>query len=67
MGGSGLVNPSLTDSKAPLTKPPMRAGHASGDDYTDGYRWGEPQERNGDPDTIIADVVAEIECTTYRD
>lgn len=44
-----------------VDKAAMRAGHASGDDYTDGYRWSEPQEREGDPNEIVADVVAEID------
>ena len=44
-----------------VDKAAMRAKHASGDDYTDGYVWGEAQERDGDPQDILDAVVAELD------
>lgn len=44
-----------------VDKAAMRAKQASGDDYTDGYIWGDPQARDGDPQAILDAVVAELD------
>ena len=44
-----------------VDKAAMRAKHASGDDYTDGYVWGDVQERDGEPKAILEAVVEELD------
>jgi len=45
-----------------VDKAAMRAGHASGDAYTDGYHWSELQEHPGEAEAILDALVAELEA-----
>ena len=40
----------------------MRAGKTESDDYLAEWRNGDWQERDGDPDTLMAELVAELEA-----
>jgi hypothetical protein len=40
----------------------MAAGLIGSDAYTEQFRWGEAQEREGEPEAVAAAVVAELEA-----
>jgi hypothetical protein len=40
----------------------MAAGITGSDAYTDAFRWGEPQEREGSPRDVAAAVAAELDA-----
>jgi hypothetical protein len=40
----------------------MSAGLTGTDAYLDGFRWSDPQEREGTPDEVAAAVAAELEA-----
>ena len=44
----------------------MAAGLVGSDAYTEQFRWGEPQEQEGDPGAVAAAVAAELE-THYEE
>ncbi|HEX6383093.1 MAG TPA: virulence factor [Anaerolineae bacterium] len=44
-----------------IDKAAMAAGVTGSDAYTDGFYWGEAQEREGTPKEVVEAVVAEIE------
>jgi hypothetical protein len=44
----------------------MEAGLTGTDQYLDLMQWGEPQERDGSPDEVVAALVAELEAQYPR-
>ncbi|MEM7030076.1 MAG: virulence factor [Chloroflexota bacterium] len=61
-GRKRLSKPLPNRFQEAVDKAAMRAKHASGDDYTDGYIWGDAQERDGEPQAILEDVIAELDA-----
>lgn len=61
-GRTRLSRPLPGRFQSAVDKAAMRAGHASDEAYTNGYRWGELQEREGTPEAVLAAVIAELDA-----
>jgi hypothetical protein len=44
----------------------MAAGITGSDAYIEGFKWSEPQEREGAPEEVVAAVAAELEAQYER-
>lgn len=47
--------------QAAIDSAAMAAGLTGTDAYLEGFAWGEPQERDGPPEEVVAAVVAELD------
>lgn len=48
---------------AAVDKAAMAARHTSADRYRSGFRWGEYQQRQGEPEAVVDAVIAELEAS----
>lgn len=62
-GTDGRVSKKLDDRfMEAVDKAAMSSKRFSSDDYTDGFQWGERQEREGSAEAVATAVVAELEA-----